>query len=1131
MIKRVISFMLAFCVVFSCLVASAEEDTKVISGNETDYQMLCELGILKLPDNTVLKPEDKLFRKYAAMISVKLAYGTESAGTSDLYGAFNDLEKNDPLYTYAKTACESGFMSSEGGNFEPDKTVTFNELIKILTCAGGYGSLAEVKGGYPTGYLYAGAQMGITKGALQGGEAEMTVESALSVLAKCIEADLMEPSKFENGLVEQEVKSGKTFLDRMDIKRTDGFVTANVYTNIYANKCAPAGCVYIDGKKFKTGTTDITNYAGAEVSVFYKGEDSDAGEIIYFKSKSKHFEEKIIKGSDISEVSGISDLTLKYYENADDKKEKKLTISKTAREFFNEVYNGGSELERHINEISDEINGSIRLFDNDGDGIFDVVHLSKFDSYMVGYVDTALKRIYVEGADINYIDLEDGLVENLIVIRRGEVKSISDIKEQDIIQYSVSKDGKTAKIVAAGLSSTAEINNEIKLEGRVVSIVEKDGIAKINIDGLTYETTVDFWKRNKNGIVMGRNYVFYMNSEKQIAYVTSESTGEKYGFLMGIGAQSSIDGRIKLKILTTDNTIEIFETTNGFVHFDGDDQRKIKTIDDVYSSSALFDTATGKIKRQVVRYYINDWNVLSSLSTAKDNFRFFCVPATEINDDGTWKENVTTNEYSEEDFILRKTEIIDPTTTEIFTNKPGSRGGMVPVTCLAPETVNEADSSLQLNYTNFDVGKYIADDKTFSFFKYTYHPTTGDLRDLTRNSMYDSGDRYVNGPGKISWVDGAPIIDQKYFLTGSTRVFKVALELDSDGNISISNTAGDEYYCTIDATKSEGQGGVVPWMLYDINEGGQAATGCMGDISTLEYGSTAYTERGVLTEDAYMAVNSEGEKKLAVKLKGQSSTEKEYFFEDINATDTGCMLPYYKQNGEFLGPGAVYYYGTGGARKSDLYADVKGIYQGTPATDLKLGDFVSLKFNNKGEIKDFYIMFDGDTTKNYYEVPEGTDSSRWRMNQRELNIFNAGGVEYETGGSLYTSRSMGGDDGGVGLNQSKREFLYGKVKEKTAVGNYFCTVVETALPSWTYRDRIGSTVGSHDQYYMEESGNTYLNINRLIDVNKNTKVYVVDSKRKTVTQKSVSDICAGDKVAMSYPMYSWRGVIVVYKED
>ena len=57
-----------------------------------------------------------------------------------------------------------GIMSGYGnGNFGPEDTVTYEQAVKPLVSAIGYGAEANYKGGYPWGYIIVAAKNGITK--------------------------------------------------------------------------------------------------------------------------------------------------------------------------------------------------------------------------------------------------------------------------------------------------------------------------------------------------------------------------------------------------------------------------------------------------------------------------------------------------------------------------------------------------------------------------------------------------------------------------------------------------------------------------------------------------------------------------------------------------------------------------------------------------------------------------------------------------------------------------------------------------------------------------------------------------------------------------------------------------------
>ena len=43
---------------------------------------------------------------------------------------------------------------------------------------------------------------------------------------------------------------------------------------------------------------------------------------------------------------------------------------------------------------------------------------------------------------------------------------------------------------------------------------------------------------------------------------------------------------------------------------------------------------------------------------------------------------------------------------------------MIPVNVVAPKSIDTNDINLKRNYSNYNIGNLIADDKSFSFFRY-----------------------------------------------------------------------------------------------------------------------------------------------------------------------------------------------------------------------------------------------------------------------------------------------------------------------------------------------------------------------------------------------------------------------------
>ncbi|MCD8049801.1 MAG: S-layer homology domain-containing protein [Clostridia bacterium] len=74
---------------------------------------------------------------------------------------FADVSATNANFNYICAAAENGIVVGYGdGNFYPDQTVTYEEAIKMIVCALGYGS-DDALAGYPDTYIEIAEGLGI----------------------------------------------------------------------------------------------------------------------------------------------------------------------------------------------------------------------------------------------------------------------------------------------------------------------------------------------------------------------------------------------------------------------------------------------------------------------------------------------------------------------------------------------------------------------------------------------------------------------------------------------------------------------------------------------------------------------------------------------------------------------------------------------------------------------------------------------------------------------------------------------------------------------------------------------------------------------------------------------------------
>ncbi len=109
---------------------------------------------------------------------------------------FSDVPEDHWASGFVSMAVNLGFVNGIGdGTFLPDEFVTYEQAIKMVVCALGYGEDAERKGGYPYGYIMVGTSLGITQNGVSVSDSADRGEIMI-MLSKALDIPLMVMTSF-----------------------------------------------------------------------------------------------------------------------------------------------------------------------------------------------------------------------------------------------------------------------------------------------------------------------------------------------------------------------------------------------------------------------------------------------------------------------------------------------------------------------------------------------------------------------------------------------------------------------------------------------------------------------------------------------------------------------------------------------------------------------------------------------------------------------------------------------------------------------------------------------------------------------------------------------------------------------
>ena len=151
--KKIIGILLT-----AILILTASVNVFAESEKETAAQELEKYGIVRRNHLGALTVEGPVTRAGMAKMLVLMMGVTPESGDCE----FTDVPKDHSASGFIARASAFGIVNGMGdGTFLPDEHITYQQAMKMIVCALGYGVDAERKGGYPHGYVMTAMNLGL----------------------------------------------------------------------------------------------------------------------------------------------------------------------------------------------------------------------------------------------------------------------------------------------------------------------------------------------------------------------------------------------------------------------------------------------------------------------------------------------------------------------------------------------------------------------------------------------------------------------------------------------------------------------------------------------------------------------------------------------------------------------------------------------------------------------------------------------------------------------------------------------------------------------------------------------------------------------------------------------------------
>ena len=154
--KKFISILLTAVMLLTATASVFADSEKEMAAQELE-----KYGIVRRNHLGALTVEGPVTRaEMAKMLVLMMGLTPDSENCN-----FTDVPKDHSAYGFIARAAAFGIVNGMGdGTFLPEEDVTYQQAMKMIVCALGYGVDAEHKGAYPHGYVMTAMNLGIAPG-------------------------------------------------------------------------------------------------------------------------------------------------------------------------------------------------------------------------------------------------------------------------------------------------------------------------------------------------------------------------------------------------------------------------------------------------------------------------------------------------------------------------------------------------------------------------------------------------------------------------------------------------------------------------------------------------------------------------------------------------------------------------------------------------------------------------------------------------------------------------------------------------------------------------------------------------------------------------------------------------------
>ncbi len=561
--------------------------------------VLYDLGII---EDDSLDEEIVTRGEFAAMVVKMMG---EEAIESDT--GFIDVE-NSEFADSISTVCNLGLMSGyDSATFGADDPVTYIQVVKTLVTMAGYQSLAEVKGGFPYGYISVADDRRIVKAKLSGHNERAKRSDVASMLYDLLRVNVfeMDASISAGATGYDKFSYGDEFCyDKLGLTFGEGMVLGNTVCNLVNDKELSDNDLLVDSVVITVSGVNVIDSLGRYAEYFID-EDNNAVSFCY-NDKEVTFTE--VDAADIASNDGK---IMKYTS------ENGGTKSISFQDNVKIVYNGSLLITPKEIELNPK-EGRVRAVKTKGNG-YDLMVITSVKSMIVeeanetrdGYTLIFENGDTTAGTDVWNISNSD--FDKFIVVLNDtitDVKSISKGMTIDIAAERYHEESGFGVIKRAVIYASTEA-----IPGKVNEISGEEMIIDENI----FEISANFTDEKLAELNVGDVITAYINTfGRAVGFKYKVNTEEMYYYLRFISTPDIGVNQAHLKVINEKGQLVVLET-NEKVGFTGyiDGEYKNTRID-AEELVGIFKSGNA-VNRQMIKVKLDEDGFVTKVITANED--------------------------------------------------------------------------------------------------------------------------------------------------------------------------------------------------------------------------------------------------------------------------------------------------------------------------------------------------------------------------------------------------------------------------------------------------------------------------------------------------------------------------------